>query len=107
MHVHSSISCLEDFGIYRDRLSIHIRLYEDINRNKAIQFWSKVIGVVPSKIKSVNVLSGKKKGKLQYGMCRLRVTKAGYFLKLFRAMQKRIFESLICPRSSKDRAPHS
>lgn len=101
------VSCLEDFGIYRDRLSIHIRLYEDIDKNKAIQFWSGVIGVVSSRIKSVNILSGKKKGKLKYGMCRLRVTKGGYYLKLFRAIQDRIFERLTCPRSSKDRAPHS
>lgn len=101
------VDCLEVFGIPKERLSIHIRLYEDLDQQKAIAFWAKIIGIPKSQIKSVNILSGKKKGKLLYGMCRLRVMKAGYYLKLFRVMQKIIFEQITRPRSSMDRAPHS
>lgn len=33
------------------------------------------------------ILKGKKKGKLEYGMCRIRVTKGGYLLKLLHALE--------------------
>jgi hypothetical protein len=37
-------------------------------------------------IKNINVIKGKKIGKLKYGMCRLRVKKVGRYFKLIISM---------------------
>ena len=76
------ISCLKELGVKKERLSINLRIYEDLDREKACNFWSKTVGIPKEKIMYVDVLRGKKKGKLKYGMCRLRVIKGAYFLKL-------------------------
>lgn len=101
------ISCLDALGIEKDALRVSVRIYEDINRNEAVNYWSHITGVPIHRFLSVNVLKGKKKGKLQYGMCRLRVAKAGYYLKLLKSIKNLIAEKVTSPRSSKDRAPHS
>lgn len=100
------INCLRELGVKKENLSVGLRLYEDLDKKAAINFWSKLIGISPGKIKSINVLKGKKKGKLKYGMCRLRIIKGGYILKLFSCLRS-IMEAASSPRSSKDRAPHS
>lgn len=82
------ISCLKEFGVTRDNLSINVRIYEDLDPEKVCRFWAKVAGVPLKEIKYVNVLYGKKNGKLPYGMCRIRVKKPGYLLKLFNAIRE-------------------
>lgn len=77
---------LRDFGVTRDQLRITLRVYEDLSKNKAIKFWSKLIGVPEGQILNVNVLRGKKMGKLKHGMCRIRVTKGGRYLKLIKSI---------------------
>jgi hypothetical protein len=81
------VSCLGEIGIGKERLSINLRIYEDLDKEKACIFWSKLIGVPKKNIKYVDVLKGKKNGKLPYGMCRIRVIKGGYFLKLVTALR--------------------
>ena len=88
------ISCLDKFDIKKERLRVTIRIYNDINRQSAINFWSKVIEIPASAILNVNVLNGKKKGKLPYGMCRIRVTKGGFLLKMLKSIQQIIAESV-------------
>lgn len=100
------LSCLKVLDVKKDELAIGIRIYEDIDRRKAINFWAKVIGVTADKIRHINVLKGKKKGKLLYGMCRIRVVKSGYLLKFLTSIREIIIKRL-CPCSSMDRAPHS
>ena len=100
------LSCLKELGVKKDSLTIGIRIYEDIDRQKAINFWAKIIGVTADKIRHIDVLKGKKQGKLAYGMCRIRVVKSGYLLKLMTAVREIIIKRLR-PRSSMDRAPHS
>lgn len=59
----------------------------------------------------VSILSGKKKGKLEYGMCRIRVTRGRTFKKIMginKALADIIQEQeTASPRSSMDRAAHS
>ena len=64
-----------------DRIRISLRLYEDLDREKSMAFWSKVVGIAKEKFLSIYILPGKKKGKLEYGMCRVRVVKGGDLLK--------------------------
>lgn len=80
------------FFIPKDKLRISIRVYEDLNINKCLKFWSSITGVPVNKFKSVNILKGKKIGKLKYGMCRIRIEKGGDMLKYVTALKNRIKE---------------
>ena len=93
----------EVFNISPDRLRVSIRIYEDLDRNKCLKFWSEITKVPIDKFVNVNVLQGRKKGKLEYGMCRVRMLKGGDMLKYMKALNRRIKE-LFCSRSSTDRA---
>jgi len=74
--IRTFVNCLKDvFKIEDTRLRISIRIYQDLDREKCLEFWSKVTGVRKDNFVSINVLEGKKKGKLEYGMCRVRVLK--------------------------------
>ena len=83
-------------------LSINLRIYEDLNQKKACNFWSKVVGVSQKRIMYVDILKGKKNGKLKYGMCRVRVIKGAYFLKLLNAIRS-ILKDDVSPRSLTER----
>lgn len=84
------VECLKEFGITKENLRVTIRTYEDLDRERVCNFWSKVVGIPKKSIINVNILKGKKKGKLQYGMCRIRVIKGGYLLKLLHALKELI-----------------
>lgn len=80
----------EIFNISKDRLRISIRIYEDLDKQKCLEYWSKITGVSAEKFVSVNILKGNKKGKLPYGMCRLRVLKGGDMLKYIKALKDKV-----------------
>ena len=84
------VRCLEEIGVTKDKLRITIRVYDDINKDKAMEFWSGIIGIQKNQILNVNVLRGKKNGKLQYGMCRIRVTKGAPYFKIIKSIIKSI-----------------
>lgn len=67
------IRCLEVLSIERDSLSVSLRVHSDIAVPPAKTFWSKVTGTKQERIERVEVIDGKKKGKLRYGMCRVRI----------------------------------
>ena len=71
--IQSFIICLKEvFGIQTDRLSFSLRVHADISIPEAISFWSKATGLPECSLISIEVIEGKKKGKLPYGMCRVR-----------------------------------
>ena len=74
------------FSVADKDIVISIRIYEDLNKKKRLAFWSETTGIQLDKSTSVSVLSGFKKGKLIYGMCRVRVRKGGLLLKEFSAI---------------------
>jgi len=82
------------FAITDDRLRISVRIYEDLDRKKCLNFWSMIVGIKKEKFVNVNVLSGKKKGKLLYGMCRVRVTKGAPLLKEIVGINKAMVANL-------------
>lgn len=100
------ITCLRDIGVKPGDLRVSLRLYEDIESREAVTFWSKVVSVSPSRFGRSDILKGNKKGKLKYGMCRVRVQKGGKHFKLIMSMIKSI-KSEISPRSSMDRTAAS
>lgn len=87
-------SCLEDFGVSKTDLRVTIRIYEDLAREKCIQYWADVLNIPKGNILNVNVLSGKKIGKLPFGMCRVRVTKGQKTFKLLQSTIKVISRRL-------------
>lgn len=78
----------EIFGLKTDDFRVSIRTYEDLDKDKCLTFWSKITGVPKKKFVNVDVLRGKKEGKLPYGMCRLRIRKGGNMLKYLTALRK-------------------
>jgi len=80
------ISCLRELGIKKSELRVSIRLYGDVNINKAKRYWARICRIDTKDILNVNILSGKKTGKLPYGMCRLRVTRSSSYFKLIMSM---------------------
>ncbi|MBI4994275.1 hypothetical protein HZC21_01360 [Candidatus Peregrinibacteria bacterium] len=92
--IRAFVLCLKSFGVSKDRITVSIRLYGDLNAVKAVNFWAKVINVPKSQIKYIHVLSGKKEGKLLYGMCRLRITRPSYLLKFFKSVHNVIMKRL-------------
>ncbi len=78
------------FGIKNEDLKISIRVYEDINTDDALKFWSKLINLPQDSFQNIYILHGKKQGKLKYGMCRVRVAKGGDYLKQVTAIYKTV-----------------
>ena len=69
------------FKIKDTDLKISLRIYEDLDKAACLRFWSRITGIKLNKSTSINVLYGSKKGKLKYGMCRIRVRRGGLLLK--------------------------
>jgi hypothetical protein len=80
------INCLKDLGIKDSELKISLRLFENINKKKAISFWANTLLLPKNTIQKIDVIKGNKVGKLKYGMCRLRVKKGGKHFKLIISM---------------------
>ncbi len=84
------LSSLKELGIKNSQIRATLRVYDDINHEEAKQFWSGAICLPIECFRNVNVLSGKKKGKLPYGMCRIRVEKSSKYFKLIMSLIERI-----------------
>lgn len=83
--VETFVNCLTKLGVKKERLKISIRIYEDIDQAEAKRYWARIVRISPETITSVNVLSGKKFGKVPYGMCRIRLTKGNDYFNLLMA----------------------
>ncbi|MFA5270082.1 MAG: hypothetical protein WC400_00485 [Patescibacteria group bacterium] len=77
--------CLKNMGVSDSDLRVTLRVFEDMDVEKCKKFWSSNLELPNSAILNVDILTGKKRGKLPYGMCRLRVSKGGDILKMMHA----------------------
>lgn len=80
------VECLAEIGVTRDMLRTSIRIYEDMSEIKVRQYWSRVLNISEKSILGTEILKGKKYGKLEYGMCRIRITKSAPHFKLVMSM---------------------
>lgn len=80
------------FNVDESRFKLNIRIYEDMDVKLCVRYWLKITNLSSDNISSVNILKGKKVGKLQYGLCRVRITKAGDMLKYMVAVRNRVSE---------------
>ena len=92
------------FGIKKKELRVTIRIYEDLDKKKCLAYWAEKVGIPDSQILNVNILKGKKQGKLNYGMCRVRVQKGGGTLVRMHAYAKVLGELGSTPYSLMDKA---
>jgi hypothetical protein len=88
------ISGFKELGIKNSEIKVTIRIYDDINKEQAIFFWSKSLLLPVECFKNVNVLHGKKSGKLAHGMCRIRVEKSAFHFKYIMSVIERIKQLL-------------
>jgi len=87
-------ACLLNLGVKDVDIRITLRVFEDMDIESCKKFWAKTLGLPITSILNVNVLTGKKQGKLQYGMCRMRITKGADILKMMHAFSNKVTESL-------------
>lgn len=80
------VECLTEIGVTRDMLRVTLRIYEDMSEVESRLYWAQILGISEKSILSVNILKGRKDGKLKYGMCRIRVTKGATYFKLIMSM---------------------
>ena len=92
--------------IPRMRFTFALRLYEDLEQAAAVAYWCESLGFMPKQLTTISVLSGKKHGKLKYGMCRIRLIRGAPQLKLLKAIVQVLCETLR-PYSSIDRTAAS
>lgn len=81
------INCLRKLTVSNEDLIVSIRMYEDMvpRKREIIDFWAKIIGIPAGNISRINILAGKKEGKLAYGMCRIRIRKGEKYFKLIQS----------------------
>lgn len=80
------VECLAEIGITKEMLRVTLRIYEGMNETEIKRYWSRILNIPEKSILGVNILKGKKEGKLKYGMCRIRVTKGAPHFKLIMSM---------------------
>lgn len=85
------------FKISEDRLDFSIRTHSSMDARISMEFWSKALNIQKN---SLRLYHGdlKRRGKSEYGLCRLTVRKGAYILKVL----TKIIDQ-ICPRSLMDR----
>lgn len=98
-------SILELFNVKIEDIQVNLRIFEDMDPIKCQYYWSNVIGITPNSIKSITILSGKKSGKLEYGMCRVRVRKGGLILARIKGINKVLSQKYLNKKYNRTVAP--
>lgn len=80
------INFINNLDVSKERIKASIRIYEDINPKKAISYWSNILNLNTKQFFKVELIKGRKKGKLEFGMCRLRVEKSSKEFKLLMSL---------------------
>lgn len=66
--------CLKEIGISKERISLSLRVHSDISIPESKTFWANTLKMPRDEIRRVEVIEGRKNGKLKYGMCRIRIS---------------------------------
>ena len=86
------MNCMQKLGISPKQFALHVRIYGDLDSKKAIRYWTMITKIPQSNIVKIEVLKGRKYGKLPYGMCRIRLYKGAYQLKLLTAIKEHMIK---------------
>ncbi len=88
------VHCLKDLGVKDNDFRATIRIFSDIEKNSAVDYWSAALSIPKTCFLNVNVIRGRKEGKLPFGMCRLRVRSGANYFKTIISVIGRIKELL-------------
>lgn len=108
--IQAILCSLQYLNIDKNRITLSLRLHRGISIPEAKAYWSRTTGIDESRINRIEIIEGKKKGKLKHGMCRIRV-QSGIRERLFiqtaisligKDCNERVLSTLR-PRSSMDR----
>jgi hypothetical protein len=80
------IDFIKEIDVAKNRIKASVRIYNDINQNEAINYWSRILELRKDQFFKVETIEGKKRGKLKFGMCRLRVEKSSKEFKLLMSL---------------------
>lgn len=94
------------FKLNNKDFKVSLRLYEDLNITECLEYWSKITEIYLDNSTSINILKGSRKGKLKYGMCRIRIKKSGIIHKTLFAIANLTKEN-ISPHSLVDKTKDS
>jgi hypothetical protein len=83
------------FSLDNSEFTISLRLFEDLDIQKSIKFWSEVVGFNLDNRAYINIQKGSKIGKLEYGICRVRVRKSGLLLKKIKSVTLRLHQLIM------------
>lgn len=84
------------FHINKKQLLITVRYFTGMNRNKCLRHWSKITKV-PKKQINMYYNDGGKRGRTEFGMCRIAVKKSGYLFKVVRSLIVGISKEINAP----------
>ena len=85
----------EYFDIHEDRIKANIRIHLGTDEERCLDYWSELTRIPRCNFQRTEIIAaGKKKGKLQYGMCRIRISKGGDILKKLLSVNKVVHEIL-------------
>ena len=89
------INFIKDIGVSKERIKASIRIYDNIDYKMSLNFWSNVLDLNKDNFFNPEIVEGKKNGKFEYGMCRLRVEKSSKEFKLLISLINNIKEQIM------------
>jgi hypothetical protein len=89
------INFIKDIGVSKERIKASIRIYDNIDYKTALNFWSNILDLNKDNFFKPEIVGGKKNGKFEFGMCRLRVEKSSKEFKLLISLINNIKEQIM------------
>ena len=89
------IEFIKDFGVSKERIKASVRIYDSIDYEEALDFWSRTLGLKKESFFKPEIISNKKNGKFKFGMCRLRVEKSSKEFKLLMSLINNVKEQIM------------
>ena len=84
--IRAFLKSLYVLGVQKDRIKFNLRLFSDMDKSQTIGFWVNFLEIEEKQIGKCEIIEGDGRKKLMYGMCRVRVEKAGPYFKLVMSM---------------------
>ena len=71
-----------------------MRIFSGMNEKKCVSYWSRITKISKRNF-TIRLNDGGKRGRTEYGMCRITVRKGQSFLKTINAIRDRFFDEII------------
>lgn len=84
------------FHVHKNQLLITVRYFTGMNRANCLRHWSKITKVSKKQI-NMYYNDGGKRGRTEFGMCRIGVRKSGYLFKVVRSLIVEVSKEINAP----------